>query len=235
MRRRIDAAIESAWHELDGYCETAEEASTINMQFGELASTYGEVTVEGAREILHALQLHFQHDAAPHNPEPASGAGGVVFVDLGSGVGKMVALAALECEGIRRSIGVELCSTRHQRATLACERLGACLSPEHHQRCQCIELTNGNMLEALEPIGAATHVYVSSLLFNEETMKQLAILLDAAPHILCIGSLQEFPPGTLQSFAECGSVTAKMDWSKDAEQGSEVFIYRRQKAAESKI
>jgi hypothetical protein len=66
---------------------------------GEYASTYGEITPAGFRALARRVGLGAQD----------------VFVDLGSGVGRAVVQAALE-NGVRRSAGVELAASRHERA-----------------------------------------------------------------------------------------------------------------------
>ena len=295
---RTEADLSWAFFELDGYCETAKEASSINAQFGESASTYGEVTVEGARCILAALlgldddpisssddpsssssssssrrssgsvsaslrrgrqprtgqtDTHAAEMAATSSnasrsndvgPSAASGAGGssvhkrpAVFLDLGSGVGKMVMLAALEGQSVSRSIGVELCMTRHARAVLARERLLACVdTAAERARCEAIELIQDDMLTShgavASAVSACTHVFLSSLLFNVETMHRLAEILEGAEQLVAVATLQEFPPDCRWSFVSIAAQTvqARMDWHSRAKEGSDVFIYRRVRA-----
>lgn len=281
---RTEADLSWAFFELDGYCETAKEAASINAQFGESASTYGEVTVEGARCILAALlgldddpisstddpssssslrrgrqprsgqaETHAAELAATSSnvsrrndvgPSAASGAGGrsvhkrpAVFLDLGSGVGKMVMLAALEGQSVSRSIGVELCMTRHARAVLARERLLACVdTAAERARCEAIELIQDDMLTShgavASAVSACTHVFLSSLLFNVETMHRLAEILEGAEQLVAVATLQEFPPDCRWSFVSIAAQTvqARMDWHSRAKEGSDVFIYRRVQA-----
>ena len=66
---------------------------------GAHAHTYGEMTRLGFRQLARRVEL---------SPKD-------VFVDCGSGTGRLVLQAATEY-GVRRSIGVELSSTRHQVA-----------------------------------------------------------------------------------------------------------------------
>lgn len=213
LNKRIDAAINSAFFGLDGLCN-ADEASAIDNQFGPAASTYGEVTLEGGRTILQALLCHAARNAC--------------FLDLGSGEGKMVALAAVGCAGFSRSMGVEHSPTRHASAILACERLRATVDPRERS-CACIQLSCGDMLHAHAEIAAATHVYLSSVMFSVELMLLLAPLLDSSPNLRAVASLQEFPAGSDWSFVRsCGlpAVRASMSWHA-ADDDTEVFVYRR--------
>ena len=66
------------------------------------SSTYGEITTKGFRELAKRIELY----------------SGDCFLDMGSGVGRVVVQAALEF-GCRSSLGVELSMTRHQRAQQA--------------------------------------------------------------------------------------------------------------------
>lgn len=219
---RVDAAINAAFVGLDGRA-SAQEVADIDSRFGSTASTYGEVTLDGGRVILQALIHPPFCTSAPCD--------GACFVDLGSGEGKMVALAAM-CAGVffSRSIGVEYSQTRHASATLACQRLHTMVDPRERLG-SSIELVCGDMLQAHDATHAATHVYLSSLLFSRETMLLLAQMLDAAPKLLAIASLQEFPLESSWSFALARgrrTVRARMTWHEaDSDQGSEVFMYRR--------
>ena len=206
----------AAWSGLDGPCASDDEEATIGAQFGEYAASYGEATLEGTRAILDALDLTTLPQAAPD----------CVFVDLGSGVGKMVAQAALEY-AVSRSIGVELCESRHVRALLACERLLASLD---EPPAVAIELRLGDMMQADEALAAATHVYLSSLLFSPNTMLKLAVLLDSAPNLRMVASLQRFPPSSKWNFVKrAAKVRAQMSWvdSDKEDAGLEIHVYCR--------
>jgi len=75
-----------------------------------MPATYGEVTPAGARRVFAALGL-LDADGAHDDP--------YVFLDLGSGVGKLVVQAYLELPLVVRSIGVELSPTRSLHASEA--------------------------------------------------------------------------------------------------------------------
>ena len=139
------------------------------------SSTYGEITVKGFRSLAGRIGLR-QADA---------------FLDLGSGVGRTVVQAALEF-GCREARGVEMSSSRHERAQRALdalpqklgerEELREALSPMHG-----VALVEGNMLEL--PIPPATTVcWMASLCFSEDFMEQIATkLASEAPDLRAIG------------------------------------------------
>ena len=132
-----------------------------------------------------------------------------------------------------RSIGVELCMTRHARAVLARERLLACVdTAAERARCEAIELIQDDMLTShgavASAVSACTHVFLSSLLFNVETKHRLAEREEGAEQLVAVATLQEFPPDCRWSFVSIAAQTvqARMDWHSRAKEGSDVFIYR---------
>ena len=48
-------------------------------------------------------------------------------------------------------------------------------------------------------LSAATHVYVASLLFDDETLRRLAPLLDASPGVAVVATLRRFPAPSLRA------------------------------------
>uniref|UniRef100_A0A7S3AM29 Histone-lysine N-methyltransferase, H3 lysine-79 specific n=1 Tax=Haptolina ericina TaxID=156174 RepID=A0A7S3AM29_9EUKA len=101
------------------------------------ADVYGELTVAGARDVLHSLDVHATE----------------TLYDLGSGAGRFVLQAAME-HPLLRCVGVELSQTRHDAATLAARRAAL---PN-------LTLVHADLLEA--PLDDASHVFVASLVFR---------------------------------------------------------------------
>merc|ERR1712183_404810 len=75
----------------------------MGKQSGARPSTYGEITPIGLRQIARATNLD---DLDGH----------AVLMDLGSGVGKLVAQAFLEWPGVIRAVGIEMFASRTKRA-----------------------------------------------------------------------------------------------------------------------
>ena len=116
------------------------------------ASTYGEVTPDGARALFRAMGLCDTEDAAC---EPFA-----VFCDLGSGTGRMVAQAWLELP-VAHAIGVELAPSRHAAAVRAWDSLSASGSALLTPGGAPPEFRQESMLQT--DLSNATHIYIASL------------------------------------------------------------------------
>ena len=75
-------------------------------------STYGEITTTGARQLAHEFGL--DDDLPPLSSN---------FLDIGSGVGKLVAHLWLEFSAVNRSVGVEISRERHSRGVIGLQQL----------------------------------------------------------------------------------------------------------------
>jgi len=138
--QRIWAATETFltahWRRTDGDLEDESEALLVDTHglpkgamrpfVGERASAYGEVTILGARQLFNEMGLLGARDS------PEAGKSNKVFVDLGSGAGKLVCQAWLELAApvksfqadaeppqVARCVGVELAPSRHRAAVRA--------------------------------------------------------------------------------------------------------------------
>ena len=215
-RAEVDAAIALYWNGRDGHCTTDEEdlfvdaASRLDgpgrVRGG--ASTYGEVTARGARELAALFGIDAADAAAADAAEP------LAFVDLGSGVGKLAAQIYLEYGGVRRSRGVELAPSRHKRARAAWSMLRA-VGDARRLRAEArallprgaaaaaddddddgLEFIEGDLLTA--DLADATHVYVASLCFDDALLARLSERLSTpgvAPRLRALATLRAFPRG----------------------------------------
>jgi hypothetical protein len=190
--------------------------------------TYGEVTTAGARSLFYYMgmtgnpkrcsandkeTIHCNTTTTTTGDEsapPPPVVGDIVFVDLGSGVGKLVMQAYLELPRISRSIGIELSPMRHQSAVAAWDQLES-LAKEMRNNIidhiddnkattaagnvipdATVELVEGDFLQA--DLSNATHLFVSSLCFSEEMMYQLGTKLEQEKpaNLHCVASLRRF-------------------------------------------
>ena len=115
----MDEVLSAHWRRFDGVVEEEEEDYVDRFDLPEGAarpdvdarpSAYGEVTRSGARQLFEAMGLRNAPLASPR---------GHVFVDLGSGAGRLVAQAWLELPALESAIGVELAPSRHRAAVRA--------------------------------------------------------------------------------------------------------------------
>ena len=215
----VDELLETCWRRFDGVVDEDEEAfvdmhsthGTTRPSEGSRASAYGEVTRSGARRLFAEMGLCDRARQA-------------CFVDLGSGVGRLVAQAWLELpESVGRAIGVELAPTRHAAALRAWTRLresgSALLRP--HQGAP--EFVLGSMLDT--DLSCATHIYVASLCMNDELLDQLWERLRAdAPALEVVATLRAFRAAPLGP--EDRSADIEMTWTPKGGQGTPVFVYQ---------
>ena len=168
-------AVENAFSGLDkilyasgGFVLPEEEHRNILRQGGD--PTYGELLPAGVDKLVRILGLD----------SSAS------FYDLGAGTGKaMLQLAAME-PSLTKAVGIELSPTRLEYATLAHERLqaaGVAMCP--------VELREGNIEQDI--YRDATHVFVSSVCFDDVLLRKIAANLGASPAFRVLVSLRQLP------------------------------------------
>jgi len=185
--------------------------------------TYGEITQRGAAQLF----------ADPHvQLKP-----GNVFFDLGSGLGKLVADAALLAGA--KATGVELSSLRFG---LGCDALAVVAeeswvranSSSAHGSVQTrrLEMRNDDMLKT--DLRAADVVYVASLCFRPALMAQLQTHL--VRHLkpgARVASLRRFPEvspgaGDRTRLAFSAKLRVMMSWN-DPDDPNPVFVYEAKK------
>jgi len=189
------------------------------------ASTYGEITRTGGRALFFAMGLTERR--------AADGSAAAVFVDLGSGSGRLVAQAWLELAPaavIRRAVGVELAPTRHavaQSAWAAVVAAGAAPTGGKvvSRAAQGPEFVLGSLLE-WDP-AEATHVYVASKCLPEHLLDALWVRLrDAAPRLEVVAFVEQVPRAAVALAVAEGYepqvVPVAMNWNE----GCRVVLYR---------
>jgi hypothetical protein len=185
-------------------------------------STYGEITELGARQLFNYMEMTREKQE------------GIVFFDLGSGVGKLVTQSYLELPRLRRAVGVELEASRHDsaiRAWSATDEQARILrdSLVNQAAVFCTDATvqfiQGDLFHV--DVSDATHVYVASLCFSSEMMERLADkLLNEASCLEVVATLKQFP----KRFE--GGKPAKeyveMSWTRSRGVGCAVYFYTAQ-------
>mmetsp|Transcript_9252 Transcript_9252/g.30561 ORF Transcript_9252/g.30561 Transcript_9252/m.30561 type:complete len:488 (-) Transcript_9252:28-1491(-) len=166
-------------------------------------STYGELTAEGTRTLLNVLARPLRS---------------AIFVDLGSGSGRVVLQAAMETEALA-SVGVELSPTRARLA----ERALAWLEPEWERLLHTtpadelprgasssstaarrglrdrVRLVEGNILDPLDLIqgeesaGPPVVVYVCSLCFCDHMRQRVFESVLQLPRVKVLITLNKLP------------------------------------------
>ena len=197
------------------------ECAAVNAVGGPNAATYGEITPKGFTTL--ALRLGLDEQCR--------------FADLGSGTGKAVMQAASQF-GVASAVGVELSSTRHERAL---QTLAA--NPSLASRVTFVEgdCAGDEAWAADGPLAGLTDVWLCSLLFNKELLERLASRIAARPTIRRVATLKVFPNG-LEGFEEEPTVepcdmswTARLVVPDNEPSGSAVHIYRRTAVAAAAV
>jgi hypothetical protein len=115
----VDSVMQRYWSVKDGF-RASTSNSNINLQDNDNeALTYGEVTSLGCRQLAYAMNIIHDDDvddgSKNHSKDKDKDNDDVVFVDLGSGMGRLVAQMYLDHfpTRIHKAIGVELSQERH--------------------------------------------------------------------------------------------------------------------------
>lgn len=169
-------------HEVDRLCQHYLAILYHNIQLKSTASknkiseTYGEILYAGVDKILSVIQ-------------PSSND---VFVDYGSGLGKMVLQVFLK-SSVKKAYGIEILPELHQHAMNAAHRMQHDL-PEFYQNERKLTFLQGNFLEI--PLTTATIAMVNSTCFTQSLLNQLGALIEKNPSIHTVLSLR--PLGRLE-------------------------------------
>eukprot|EP00804_Cyclotella_cryptica_P007592 CCRYP_010658-RH/>CCRYP_010658-RH protein AED:0.40 eAED:0.41 QI:0/0.66/0.5/1/0.66/0.5/4/1904/341 len=143
-------------------------------------STYGEITMLGARQLFYHMGL-----STPNRRTIHDGNSKLQFFDLGSGGGRLVLQSHLELPSVCRSVGIELSPTRHE---IAMRRLNELVLGGTIERIRALahkswgweiggcssavlDLYEGDLFEL--DITKATHMYLSSLCFSESMLERV--------------------------------------------------------------
>ena len=211
----------------DGRITTQEEDEAIEAVGGERAALYGEITALGFRSLAARLQL----------------ASSDSFVDLGSGLGRVVFQAVRE-HGVARSVGVEMAGSRHELAEAALASENADIADRVALvAADCSDPALWRAPDAL--LRGITVIYMGSLMFSPELMTRLAQLIESSPSVRAVATLKRFtddrPPG---GFRECSDAEkCETSWTAPTSVGSAhgagnapdpgcpVFIYTRARSS----
>eukprot|EP00434_Breviolum_minutum_P025641 symbB.v1.2.022657.t1/scaffold2027.1/size138498/5 len=205
------------------------------------AHTYGEVTPNGVRQLAQFLDLT---GAGPTRE--------VHFLDLGSGVGKMVLQMYIEVPRVSRSLGVELHPTRSQRGKEALQMLNqlgdvaslrkqslvahvlakspqALIAMAHlrktgvHGKGVGVSLIEADMFDL--DLSEFTHIYLASLTWGAPLMNRLAKkILTEARELEKVAALSRFE--ALEGFVE-EEFQLQTSWTTRSPSGSKLFVYTR--------
>ena len=162
------------------------------------SATYGELMPTATIRLLEQLELGDRD----------------LFVDLGSGLGKVVMLAAMTT-GVGRALGVELSPTRVALA----EQVLALARREQLAGVDRAAFVEGDMLR--HPLDEATVIYTCSTAFSDSFMKRLQGRLVTLPRLRKLVSLQDFDAHPAFELCEIHRLDAS--WKRR----TKVYVYER--------
>jgi SAM-dependent methyltransferase len=197
------AALRRLYRDLDGFEIPRDDARRIARSKG--SSIYGELMPTATIRLLTHLELG-RRDR---------------FVDLGSGAGKVVLLAAMTTE-VASALGVELSASRVAVAEQALARARA----EGLPGAERASFVEADMLR--HPLDEATVIYTCSTAFSTAFMRRLTRRLAELPKLRAVASLQDFDPHPAFELAEVYKLDAS--WKRN----TKVYVYERVRASKSR-
>lgn len=184
------------------------------------SSTYGEITIVGARQLFHHMGLlthNNNHRKVAFESNRKNERPKYHFYDLGSGGGRLVIQSYLELPSVVKSVGIELSPSRHKIATRTWDDLVRngdasrirklaikswdITNEEEQQNDELdhtIALSSNVILHEGDLFGLdisqATHLYVSSLCFTDDMLERLVTKIeDEGVSLQIVASLRRLP------------------------------------------
>lgn len=235
----------------EAYCKVSIDAPVpkgIAINDRKRPSTYGEITALGARQLFGYMGMYdrsvlFSNNVP--NDDDSNGKDKLSFYDLGSGTGRLIVQSYMELPRLGQAVGIEMAPSRHNLAVEAWGRLrngkaerirSAGLEAHNHsdeepEKHKCLVRLQKGDLFSLD-VSEATHIYVSSLCFNDRMMEKLAEKLQKEARALqCCATLREFPSGLSffggQSHLPPSMEWVEMTWTVARGEGCPVYFYHK--------
>jgi len=156
----------------------------------DVCQIYGEILYPGVDKILAVIQ-----------PSESD-----VFVDYGSGLGKMVLQVFLKSL-VKAAYGIEIVPELYQHACNATQRLQQDL-PGFYQQGRTLSFLSGDFLQVR--IATATIAMVTSTCFSQSLLNQLGTIFEQTPSIHTVLSLRPFK--TLERLAFRRTIRIESSW-----------------------
>ncbi len=172
------------------YSEVEKKRVTSASSKKNIVETYGEILYQSVNKLISAIQLT-END---------------IFVDLGSGMGKIVIQFFLKSM-IKAAYGIELLPHLHQNAVEAAKTLQHDLPCFYNGTRQLIFLL-GSFLDT--PFKTATIVLITSTCFTQSLLNELGIIIENTPSIHTVLCLH--PIRTLQRLVFKKVIRIECSW-----------------------
>jgi len=152
--------------------------------------TQGEILYSGVDKLLSVMQLTSED----------------VFVDLGSGAGKIVTQVFLKSI-VKQACGIEIVPALHQQALAVAQRIQEDF-PASHVAGRRLTFLSNNFLE--EPLTMATVVLVNAVCFDQTVLHALGEIIEVTPNIRLVLSMR--PIATLHRLRFKKTVRVECSW-----------------------
>lgn len=152
--------------------------------------TYGEILYPGIDKLLSAIELSKDD----------------VFVDYGSGVGKIVIQVFLKSL-VKEAYGIEISPELHQHAAHAAQKIQHDL-PEFYNEGRKLIFLHGDFLKT--PLTTSTVALVTSTCFTQPLLAELGKIIEGTPSIHTVLSLR--PIHTLQRLSFKQAIRIECSW-----------------------
>lgn len=152
--------------------------------------TYGEILYPSMEKLLSKISLSEED----------------IFIDLGSGLGKLV-LQVFLCTRVKEACGIEIIPTLHKQALLAAERVEREL-PAFYCNDRRLYFLQGSFLEL--PLERASIVLIGSPCFSPTMLDTLAQIISNIPRIHTVLTLRPLP--LLEGFIFKEAVRVETSW-----------------------
>lgn len=156
----------------------------------DLSETYGEILPESVEKLLLQLQLK------PND----------IFLDLGSGLGKMVAQVFMTTE-VKESCGIEFVSTLHEQANESAIQL-LHKYPASFSGNRKLTFLHGDFMKIKCP--GATVVFIASAMMTMATLDALGMMMNEMDEVHTVLTLK--PLRTLQRLPFKGTIRIECSW-----------------------
>lgn len=155
-----------------------------------VSETYGEILFESVSKLLSVIPFT-END---------------IFVDLGSGLGKVVLQVFLQTL-VKEARGIEIKPYLHEQALIAAHHLQREL-PQYFENRRQLTLFSGDFLKI--PLTTATIILMGSPCFDPAMLHSLAKMIDDTPSIHTVFSLR--PLCSLQRLAFKKAIRIECSW-----------------------
>lgn len=195
--------VAEVWKDLDdGHGPPGEDRARIAWAAGRGADVYGELEPQAFLTLLRRFR------PGPHD----------VFADLGSGTGKLPALAAM-ASPVGQAVGIELSEHRHATATNAWRLLHGL--PETTQATERIRYQHGDFRDALPD--NLSLAFACATAFPDALNDAAAHAAAAKPTLRAFATTRPLTNPRLLGLEQLGRIDLPASWSPRVG----VFLYRR--------